>query len=170
VRIVTKRKQPFGRWVRPKCEANLVNDESLQAMKASMQRTDINDDGDVEHSIVDSDQDEYASVDTEGDQEGPSGAEDYSSVQCESDDGFSFGEASDADDLMVLDPEVPVDFEQPGSVTLGSSTFIGGIKRKRKGPGKGDVPTRNKRPRALPTFASYEDYAQVIEDDPEENV
>jgi ribosome biogenesis protein MAK21 len=136
-------------------------------MKASMQRADINDDGDVEHSIVDSDPDEYASVDTEGVQEGLSGAEDYSSVQWESDDG---GEASDADDLTDLDPEVPLDFEQPGSVALGSSTFSGGIKRKRKGPGKGDVPTRNKRPRALPTFASYEDYAQMIEDDPEENV
>ncbi|KAI0278455.1 CBF/Mak21 family-domain-containing protein [Russula brevipes] len=131
-----------------------------KAMKASMQRTDINDDGDVEHSIVDSDPDEYASVDTEGDQEGPSEAEDYSSAQWESDDGFSFGEASDADDLMDLDPEVPVALEQPGSVTLGSSTFSGGIKRKRNGPGKGDVPTRNKRP---PT----RDYAQMIEDDPE---
>ena len=46
----------------------------------------------------------------------------------------------------------------------------GGKKRKLKEPEKEDGRTRKKKLRALPTFASYEDYARMIEDGPEENI
>ena len=43
------------------------------------------------------------------------------------------------------------------------------MSRKRKGRGD-DERTRKKKLRALPTFASYEDYARMIEDGPEEDI
>jgi len=46
----------------------------------------------------------------------------------------------------------------------------GGKARKRKAHGDEDERTRKKKLRALPTFASYEDYARMIEDGPEENL
>jgi len=43
-----------------------------------------------------------------------------------------------------------------------------GGKRKRKG-GKEELKTR-KKARSLPTFASYEDYAKLIEEGPENDI
>jgi ribosome biogenesis protein MAK21 len=49
-------------------------------------------------------------------------------------------------------------------------TLGGGKKRKHKGAEKEDGRIRKKKLRALPTFASYEDYARMIEDGPEEYI
>jgi ribosome biogenesis protein MAK21 len=61
-------------------------------------------------------------------------------------------------------------YEQAGSATQVSPALSGGEKRKRKGPGHEDERIRKKKLRALPTFASYEDYARMIEDGPEEDI
>jgi ribosome biogenesis protein MAK21 len=138
-------------------------------MKASMPRADDDDDNDeiIERSIDDSELDEHVPSDAEGDQEGLS----------ESDGGFNFGfssaSASDTDDLVHLDAEVPVDLTNREKATSAQETsvFGDGKKRKRKVPrNEEDSRIRKKKLRSLPTFASYEDYAQIIEDEPEENV
>ncbi|KAH9052984.1 CBF-domain-containing protein [Lactarius deliciosus] len=52
-------------------------------------------------------------------------------------------------------------------------TGLGGsadVKRKRGRGGNDGAPARRKKHRSLPTFASYEDYAPMIEDGPEENL
>ena len=51
-----------------------------------------------------------------------------------------------------------------------SPALSGSKKRKLKGPENEDKRIRKKKLRALPTFASYEDYAWMIEDAPEENL
>jgi len=61
-------------------------------------------------------------------------------------------------------------YEQAGSDTQVSPALSGGKTRKRKGLGDENGRTRKKKLRALPTFASYEDYARMIEDGPEENI
>ena len=54
-------------------------------------------------------------------------------------------------------------------------TGLGGVdvtnnKRKRSRGGNDGAPPRRKKSRSLPTFASYEDYARMIEDGPEDNL
>ena len=61
-------------------------------------------------------------------------------------------------------------YDQAGSDTQVLSALSGGKTRKRKGRGDEDERTRKKRLRALPTFASYEDYARMIEDGSEEDI
>jgi ribosome biogenesis protein MAK21 len=61
-------------------------------------------------------------------------------------------------------------YDQAGSDTQVSPTLSDGKTRKRKGRGDEDVRTRKKKLRALPTFASYDDYARMIEDGPEESL
>ena len=61
-------------------------------------------------------------------------------------------------------------YDQAGSDTQVLPAVSGGKTRKRKGRGDGDERTRKKKLRSLPTFASYEDYARMIEDGPEENI
>src|SRR5579863_689370 len=107
-------------------------------MKASMPRAEGDDDsedgdGHIEHSIPDSESDEHASSDNEGDWEGLCESEHDSSV------GVPSAEASDTDDLAHLDAETPVDITkhgQTGSAAQESPIFGGGKKRKRKGHGK----------------------------------
>jgi len=152
-----------------------------KAMKASMPRAeghddededdDDEDDGSIEHSIRSSEPDEPAFSDTEGDQEGLSDSEYDGNVDGEfNDNWFSFSEASETVDSVHIDTEVPVDLtkrRQADSAVEESLVSGGGKKRRRNGSGKEDVLIRKKL-RALPTFASYEDFAQMIEDEPEE--
>lgn len=88
-------------------------------------------------------------------------------------DGQSLVEASDNEDLVPLDGDIPegliefdgsendVDEEEEWT---GISTDANHKKRKR-GEEKQD---KNKKLRSLPTFASYEEYAKMIEDGPED--
>jgi ribosome biogenesis protein MAK21 len=144
-------------------------------MKDSMPRAEEDDgDGHTEHSIPDSESDERASSDTEGDREGLSESEHDSNLDGGFDDiGFLSAEDSDTGDQVHLVTETPVDIiqrGQTGSAAQESPVFGGGKKRKRKGPGKEDMQIHKKKLRNLPTFASYEDFAEMIEDDPEENL
>ncbi|KAI9450958.1 CBF-domain-containing protein [Russula earlei] len=137
------------------------------AMEASLPKAeadgddedDDNDDDDdcVEHSIRSSEPGEHPSSRTEGDQAGQSGPEHGSNVDWEFSD---VGDDSDADDL---DAEIPVHVTSPRESWVSN-------KRKRQGPEKDDVRMSKRKLRALPTFASYDDYAQMIEDGPEENL
>jgi ribosome biogenesis protein MAK21 len=61
-------------------------------------------------------------------------------------------------------------YDQAGSDTQELPALSGDKTRKRKGRGDEDERSRKKKLRALPTFASYEDYARMIEDGPEENI
>lgn len=156
----------------------------MQAMKASMPKVDGQDDDLLDDSdelpsdlVMDDDDDE----DPEG---GDSNIEDKDEVadaqmaDSEEDadgDGFSLAEGSDEDDLINLDDDVPhglIDF--PGTEAAEDEEWTGfgddsgaGGKRKR---GKEEVKVKRKKLRSLPTFASYEDYAKMIEDAPEDNI
>ncbi|SRR6266702_827379 len=91
------------------------------------------------------------------------------------DDKSSLAEASDADDLLDL-AEAPVDlieYNVADSVAdewmgLGGGVDVTDNKRKRSRGGNDGAPARRKKARSLPTFASYEDYAHMIEDGPED--
>jgi len=152
-------------------------DTLSKAIKTSMPRAEggvdsDDDDGRIGHSIPDSESDEHASSDTEGDLEGLSESEHDDSLDGGFNDvGFSSAEASDTDDLVHLGAKTPVGITkrgQTGSAAQESPVF-GDKKRKRKGPGKEDMQISKKKLRTLPTFANYEDFAQMIEDESEEN-
>jgi ribosome biogenesis protein MAK21 len=75
-------------------------------------------------------------------------------------------ESSGAGDLDLIDHDTT------DSVSEDWTGFRGGVdiadnKRKR---GNDGAPSRRKKRRSLPTFASYEDYARMIEDGPEDNL
>ena len=159
--------------------------ERIQAMKASLPKPeedeDVDDDDDddvddeddsrVDHSIQDSESDEHASsdTDTEEGEDASSDAEDDIDVKWESDsDGFSGVDGSVNTDPLRTAVET-YSYDQAESDTDVLPALGDGKTRKRKGRGDENDRTRKKKLRALPTFASYEDYAQMIEDGPEEN-
>jgi len=91
----------------------------------------------------------------------------------DTDDALSLAEASDNDDLIPLD-EMPDDvIAYDGSLSESEDGGEwGGIKsktRKRKRADDKETDLKKKR-RSLPTFVSYEDYAKMIEDGPENNI
>ncbi|KAI0819759.1 CBF/Mak21 family-domain-containing protein [Trametes gibbosa] len=94
------------------------------------------------------------------------------------DDTFSLVEGSDAEDLFSLDTEVPtglVEFDGSDAEPEEGDEAWGGISStaQQKGKRKRDEDSKRsqrKKLRALPTFASYEDYAKMIEDGPEDNI
>ena len=132
----------------------------LQAMKATMPKI-----GGDEDDLMDEDSDDIPSgLDND--------SEDEEKADSASDEGtLSLAEASDNDDLMPFEGLLTYD----GSGTDDSEEEWGGFsatdeasnKRKHKG---GDAKKKRKKMRSLPTFASYEEYAKVIEDAPEDNV
>jgi ribosome biogenesis protein MAK21 len=159
--------------------------EPIQAMKASLPKAeededgeDVDDDDDVDdeddsqvdHSIQDSESDEHASsdTDTEEDEDASSDAEDDINVKWEFDSVGSSGVDGSVNPDALWTPIETYSYDQAGSDRQ-SPALSGGKTRKRKGRGDDDDRTRKKKLRALPTFASYEDYAQMIEDGPEEN-
>ena len=94
------------------------------------------------------------------------------------DDALSLAEASDAEDLLSLDEDLPEGLIEYDGSDADSDAEIpeeeeewggigGGKKRKR---GDDDAKSRKKKLRSLPTFASYEDYAKLIDDQPEDNI
>lgn len=89
-------------------------------------------------------------------------------------DDFSMVEASDNEDLLGLD-EVPRGLIEHDGITDEDSGdgeeqwngFGGTKKRKQENESKRE---KRKKLRSLPTFASYEDYAKMIEDGPEDDI
>ncbi|TRM66607.1 CBF/Mak21 family-domain-containing protein [Schizophyllum amplum] len=170
--------------------------EIWKAMKASMPKAGDDDDLDL---MADSDEDDDvpsgldaddsddelpAGLDSDSDADVGLGSDEDAAVGADSDedaidsdeeDALSLAEASDDDDLMPLDDGFGPDglIEYDGSDASDSEEWqgIGGEadkkKRKRADEDGGDKRKKKKR---LPTFASYEDYAKMIEDGPEDDI
>lgn len=98
------------------------------------------------------------------------------------DDALSLAEGSDDDDLLAIS-DIPGLIEYDGSDASADEgdpensdgdEEWGGIserKGKRKLKGKDqDEKRKQKKRRTLPTFASYEEYAKMIEDGPEDDI
>ncbi|KAJ7043063.1 CBF/Mak21 family-domain-containing protein [Mycena alexandri] len=147
-------------------EMDLTGDEAKKtwrrrrAMQASMPRAAGDDDLMEESDEMPSDFDE----DNEDDDD--------------DDDALSLVEGSDNEDLVPLDADFPGLIEYEGSDGEGQGggdgeeEEWGGIsqggdkKRKREDSSN----QRRKKLRSLPTFASYEDYAKMIDDAPEDDI
>lgn len=135
-------------------------------MKASMPAAegdeDLMEDSDDLASDLDDDEEENDSADELENMDGD-------------DSGLSLAEGSDNEDLVPVDSEFSaglIDYD--GSD--GEDEEWGGIngsqgatktKRKREESSNNQ---RRKKLRSLPTFASYEDYAKMIEDGPEDDI
>ncbi|KAF7353702.1 Sterol regulatory element binding protein cleavage-activating protein [Mycena venus] len=143
-------------------DSDLGEDEIWKAMQASMPRADGDEDLVEESDEVPSDLNED---------------EDASEIDDDDDDALSLVEGSDNDDLVPLDADFPglIDYDgsdEDGGVDEGDDEEWGGItqggdkKRKREDSSN----QRRKKLRSLPTFASYEDYAKMIEDGPEDDI
>lgn len=136
--------------------------------------SDSDDSDDVPSDLDDSGEEDSEKDDVEAENEDGKEHED------EDDDDFSLVEASDAEDLLPLDHEVPgglieydgTDSEAGDAEEEEWGGIDGGIQpgNKRKRDGKEDAKGKRKKLRSLPTFASYEDYANMIEDGPEDDV
>ena len=154
-------------------------------MKASIPKElDISDDEDsIPSGLAEGDDDSLVDPeDSAGDAEEPSEVDDD-----DDDDKLSLVESSDAEDLIPFDEAEALAFKDglidwsgdEGSSSNGEnedeewagfggdSPTLGG-KRKRKG-GEEEQKKR-KKVRSLPTFASYEDYAKLIEEGPEDDI
>ncbi|KAK0208967.1 CBF/Mak21 family-domain-containing protein [Desarmillaria ectypa] len=132
-------------------------DEIWKAMKASMRKAEGDDDlmGD---SDIDED-DLLSDFDADEDEEE------------EPDDGddLSLAEGSDNDDLISLDGDMPeglIEYDGADEEEEWGGIDSGSGKRKRAEESK----EKRKKFKSLPTFASYEDYAKMIEDGPEDDI
>ena len=148
---------------------------------------DISEDEDSIPSDLDEDDVDDSLSDLEGSEKSGDDAEEPSEVDDEDDDKFSLAEPSDAEDLIPLDEAEAMAFKDglmewsgdEGGLSegedegeewagFGSRSSIPGKKRKRT---DGKVEQRKrKKARSLPTFASYEDYAKLIEEGPEDEI
>ena len=110
---------------------------------------------------------------------GSGSGEEGSEVEDDEDDNsdaLSLVEASDNEDLISLDGDVPDDLIEYDGSDAGEEDeaewggieegAVGGQKRKREETRGG----KRKKLKSLPTFASYEDYAKMIEDGPEDDI
>ncbi|KAH9895791.1 CBF/Mak21 family-domain-containing protein [Cubamyces lactineus] len=161
--------------------------EIWKAMKATMpaelEDDDLMEDSEEEDDVP-SDLDALDSDDEEEAEEDAAKASEEDDEDAEADDdAFSLAEGSDADDLLPLDAEVPMGLIDYDGSDAGSESEAedadeawGGIaskqqdKGKRKRDEKESKKAQRKKLRSLPTFASYEDYAKMIEDGPEDNI
>lgn len=140
----------------------------LQAMQQSMPKAK----GENEEDILEDSDDLPSDFNVDDD------SEDEALVNGdEEEDAFSLVEGSDNEDLIPLDGDVPdglIDWdgseeEGPAPATEewgGIEDEGGGKKRKRKDTSR----EQRKKLKALPTFASYEEYAKMIEDGPEDDI
>lgn len=117
-----------------------------------------------------------------GDEESTSNSNDeneasaYEHDRMEYSDSLSLAEGSDNDDLVDLNNDLPdglIDFDGSDAENASGGEvewagFSGGQKRKRVGEQTDHG--RKKKLSSLPTFASYENYAQMIEDGPEDDI
>lgn len=118
--------------------------------------------------------------DLDDEDEGESDEEDHPASHREEDDEeegsevLSLAEASDAEDLLSLDADVPdglIEFDGSEAESEVDEEW-GGIsettnKKRKRGD---DEKSKRKKLRSLPTFASYDDFAKLIEDGPEDNL
>ncbi|KAI0339482.1 CBF-domain-containing protein [Trametopsis cervina] len=163
--------------------------EIWKAMKASLpaelQDEDLSMDSDDVPEDLDDSEEEDGGVDVSGDDEDVSEAEEEEEEEDEDeekedeeedeDDAISLVEASDNEDLVSLD--ALIDFDGPHSSSDADpdeeewgGLDAGSTKRKRAAVEEDDTKKKRKKIRSLPTFASYEEYAKMIEDGPEDNI
>jgi ribosome biogenesis protein MAK21 len=162
-------------------------------MQASLPKVDGDDL--LEASAVDLDSESDAGFDLEGlnseDEESDGGEEkelvdkdenvdeEVSALESESEgsDQFSLAEASDADDLMDLDAEIPdglIEYDGSDVSSVDEESGWHGLpksaapKRKAGEPVKQD--RKRRKLRSLPTFVDYDTYAKMIEDAQEDDV
>lgn len=152
----------------------------MKAMKATMPAELQDDDLSMDSDDLPSDLDHESDSDEEVD--APSSDEDDEDAEKDEEDdkdALSLVEDSDNEDLVPLDADVPyglIEFDGPASDNDGEEGEWGGIggesqKKRKRGEEEGDSKKqRRKKLRSLPTFASYEDYAKMIEDGPEDNI
>ncbi|KAJ6500610.1 CBF/Mak21 family-domain-containing protein [Mycena sanguinolenta] len=142
--------------------SDLDEDEVWKAMQATMPRVagddDLMEESDEVPSDLEDDEDSSQNDDDE-----------------DNDDALSLAEGSDNEDLVPLDADFPglIDYDgsdeeadeeaEWGGISQGDE---GGKKRKRADSSN----QKRKKLRSLPTFASYEDYAKMIEDGPEDDI
>ncbi|KAL1742994.1 CBF/Mak21 family-domain-containing protein [Schizophyllum fasciatum] len=151
------------------------DDDDLDLMNDSDESDDVpsgldddNDDDDVPSSL-DSDEGEEAAVSAAGESDDDAANSDDAS------EDLSLAEASDDDDLMPLDDAFGPDgvLEYDGSDASGEEEAewqgFSDDKKKRKRDAEGEEKRKKKKQR-LPTFASYEDYAKMIDEAPEDNI
>lgn len=158
-------------------------------MKASMPKElDISDDEGSIPPGLDEDDDGDSPTNLQDSEDSGDDAEEPSEV-CEDDgdDQLSLAESSNAEDLIPLDEAEALAFrdglidwpaDEGGSSDgeikdeewggFGDGSPASGKKRKWKGGAEGQK--KRKRVRSLPTFASYEDYAKLIEEGPDDDV
>lgn len=145
-----------------------------KAMQASMPRMAGDEDLMADSDSVASDLDDPDGDDEEVEVDGEDEDEDGDDEDGGSGDDFSMVEASDNEDLLSLD-EVPrglieydgIADEDGGDVEEEWNGFGSTKKRKQENESKRE---KRKKLRSLPTFASYDDYAKMIEDAPEDDI
>jgi len=141
--------------------------------------------GDDDDLLEDSDEDDLPS--NFGDSDEVDDLEDENDDEGDNDDGLSLAEASDNEDLISLGGDLPhglIEYEGSDAYAddddgdddndppLAKREEWGGIssgngkKRKRED----DKTVKRKKLRSLPTFASYEDYAKLIEEGLEDDI
>ena len=146
---------------------------------------DISDDEDSIPSGLDEDEDGGSLADLQDDS--IDGAEEPSEIEDDDDEKLSLVESSDAEDLIPLDEAEGLAFEDglidwPGDEDDaldgeneddewtgfgGGSSALGGKRKRDRGR---EEQRKRKKVRSLPTFASYEDYAKLIEEGPEDDI
>jgi ribosome biogenesis protein MAK21 len=126
---------------------------------------DLSDDSDdIPSGLEDNDSED------EGEEAGAGEEDDPASDE----DALSLAEGSDNEDLLPFDSLITYDGSDADASAAEEEEWGGiatnedpGQKRKR---GREEAKERRKKMRSLPTFASYEDYAKMIEDGPEDNI
>ena len=150
-------------------------------MQATMPKAAGDDDDLLEDSEMEDEDDDDVPLDFDDDSDlNPDKDSEAEEDNDDDDDGLSLVEASDNEDLISLDGDVPdglieydgsdADDDDPvgeEEVWGGISTSEGNNKKRKREETKGE---KRKKLRSLPTFASYEDYAKMIEDGPEDDI
>ncbi|KAL4259257.1 CBF/MAK21 family protein [Pleurotus pulmonarius] len=140
--------------------------EIWKAMKASMPKVTGDEDEDLDDSDIDSPPDLDSDINDSDSDSNVSDSEDSDP------DDLDLVEDSDADDLIPLN-EVPdglIEYDGSGSESEGQDDEWGGVSDTKKRKRADDKQSRRKKLKSLPTFASYEDYAKLIEDGPEDDI
>ncbi|KAJ3500462.1 hypothetical protein NLJ89_g9785 [Agrocybe chaxingu] len=172
-------------------DSDLEEEEIWKAMKASMPAAGDDEDDLMDDSDSEDDEDEVPEFgddsdlavedDLEEDDEDDGDAEEKEKEDSDDDDVMSLIEGSDNEDLISLDGDVPEglglieydgsddsDSDDGGGDPVGTSK--NDKKRKHDEATAGGKGGKRKKLRSLPTFASYEDYAKLIEEAPEDDI
>lgn len=152
-------------WKRPRFGRSVIYSFSLeqalnvrQAMQATLPK-----EGDDDMAFSDADDSDSDSI--------PSGLEDGTDDSSDGEGDLSLVEDSDNEDLIPLDEDGPSLIEYDGSDAASEEEEWGGIggedKKRKREDGEGN---KRKKLRSLPTFASYEDYASMIDREEEDDL